>query len=108
MRDALKTSHWQEYSPTDALRILVAACEPVAGYLTLRYVQGQSFETRKSVAEWREINSEIEEIFLRRQRAGEFRTDVTAGWLTEAFFSLVSGAGWSVQHGRGTKQKSCG
>ncbi len=100
MRDALKTSHWQEYSPTDALRILVAACEPVAGYLTLRYVQGQSFETRKSVAEWREINSEIEEIFLRGQRAGEFRTDVTADWLTEAFFSLVSGAGWSIQLGR--------
>src|SRR3954469_25334645 len=37
MRDVLHAARWREGSPTDAVRRLVAACEPVSGYLTLLY-----------------------------------------------------------------------
>ena len=42
----------------------------------------------------------ITTLFTRGQRAGEFRPDLSATWLTEALYSLVAGAGWCIQVGR--------
>lgn len=100
MREALKAARWQEGSAAEALQRLVTACEPVAGYLTLLYAQSQDFDTNQAKEGWAEIDGEIRELFLRGQREGEFRPDLTAVWLTEAFYSLVAGAAWVIQVGR--------
>ena len=49
---------------------------------------------------WAAIDAAITALFIRGQRAGEFRPDLTAAWLTEALYSLVAGAGWAIQVGR--------
>ncbi|RUP03405.1 MAG: TetR family transcriptional regulator, partial [Mycobacterium sp.] len=100
LREALDASRWHDGEPTDALRRLVQACEPVASYVALLYARNEAAQYRQSRAGWDEISTEIEEFFLRGQQAGVFRPDVTAVWLTEAFYSLVSGAGWSIKLGR--------
>ncbi|WAC91889.1 TetR/AcrR family transcriptional regulator [Mycobacterium sp. Aquia_213] len=99
LREALKTACWTEGSAADALRRLVTACEPVSGYLTLLYTQSQDFEANQPKQAWAEIDAEVRELFLRGQREGEFRPDMNAFWLTEAFFSLMAGAAWVVQVG---------
>jgi TetR/AcrR family transcriptional repressor of mexCD-oprJ operon len=97
--DALETARGQGGSVADTLRHLVTACEPVAGYLNLLYTQSQDFETNQPKGEWAEIDAEVRELFLRGQREGEFRPDLNAFWLTEAFFNLMAGAAWVVQVG---------
>jgi TetR/AcrR family transcriptional repressor of mexCD-oprJ operon len=99
LREALKTARWREGSAADALRRLVTACQPVSGYLTLLYAQSQDFEANQPTEAWAEIDAEVRELFLRGQRAGEFRPDLNAFWLTEAFFNLMAGAAWVVQVG---------
>lgn len=99
LREALRTARWQEDSAAEALRRLVAACEPVSGYLTLLYTQSQDFEANQPKPEWAEIDSEVRELFLRGQREGDFRPELNPFWLTEAFFNLMSGAAWVVQVG---------
>jgi TetR/AcrR family transcriptional regulator, mexCD-oprJ operon repressor len=81
------------------LRRLVTACEPVSGYLTLLYAQSQDFEANQPKEAWTQIDAEVRELFLRGQREGEFRPDLNAFWLTEAFFNLMAGAAWVVQVG---------
>ena len=99
LREALKAVRWHEGPASDALRCLVAACEPVSGYLTLLYAQSQDSEANRPKEAWAEIDSEVRELFLRGQREGEFRPDLNAFWLTEAFFNLMAGAAWVVQVG---------
>jgi TetR/AcrR family transcriptional regulator, mexCD-oprJ operon repressor len=99
LREALKSVRGQEGSAADALRHLVTACEPVSGYLNLLYAQSQDFETDQPKEVWAEIDAEVRGLFLRGQREGEFRPDLNAFWLTEAFFSLMAGAAWVVQVG---------
>jgi AcrR family transcriptional regulator len=103
MRDALDAARWREGSATEALRRLVTACEPVSGYLTLLYTQSLDFDSPAQEG-WAEIDVEVKELFLRGQRDGEFRPDLTAAWLTEAFFSLVAGAAWVIQAGRAARR----
>lgn len=100
MRRALKAARLQDDSATDALRRLVTACQPVSPYLALLYSQSQELDTDQSLQGWAEIDTAITTLFQRGQRAGEFRPDLTAAWLTEALFSLVAGAGWAIQVGR--------
>lgn len=100
VREALNKARWQDGSAAQALRRLVTACEPVSGYLTLLYTHSQDFENSQLKQGWAEIDAEIKELFLRGQREGEFRPDLTAAWLTEAFYNLVAGAGWSIRTGR--------
>ena len=59
----------------------------------------KSTSTTRSQA-WQEIDAAITELFLRGQREGEFRPDLTAAWLTEAFYSLVGGTAWAIRAGR--------
>ena len=100
MHHALKTARLHEDSATDAMRRLVAACQPVSPYLALLYSQTQDIDADKSLAGWSEIDAEITALFQRGQQAGEFRPDLTATWLTEAFYSLVAGAAWAIRIGR--------
>jgi TetR/AcrR family transcriptional regulator, mexCD-oprJ operon repressor len=99
LRAALKGVRGQEGSAADALRRLVGACQPVSGYLNLLYTQSQDFETNQPKQVWAEIDAEIKELFLRGQREGEFRPDLNAFWLTEAFFNLMAGAAWVISVG---------
>jgi TetR/AcrR family transcriptional regulator, mexCD-oprJ operon repressor len=99
LREALKSARWREGPAADGLRRLVAACEPVSGYLNLLYTQSQNFEANQPKQAWAEIDAEIRELFLRGQREGEFRPELNAFWLTEAFFNLMAGAAWVVQVG---------
>jgi TetR/AcrR family transcriptional repressor of mexCD-oprJ operon len=100
MRVVLDDVRLQEGSATDALRRLVAACQPVSPYLALLYSQSQELELDDTLAAWREIDSEITSLFLRGQREGDFRPDLTAAWLTEAFYSIVGGTAWAIRAGR--------
>ena len=100
MRKALKTARLDQDSATEALRRLIAAFEPVSPYLSLLYSQSQEIDADQSMDGWAAIDAEINALFARGQRAGQFRPDLTATWLTEALYSLVAGAGWSIQVGR--------
>jgi TetR/AcrR family transcriptional regulator, mexCD-oprJ operon repressor len=100
MRMAVKTARLQEDSAEQALQRLVAACEPVSPYLALLYSQTQDIDLDVALAGWADIDSEITSLFLRGQRDGVFRPELTAAWLTEAFYSLVAGTAWSIQTGR--------
>ncbi|WP_155769619.1 TetR/AcrR family transcriptional regulator [Mycobacterium asiaticum] len=99
LREALKTVRAQDGSAADTLRQLVAACEPVAGYLTLLYAQSQDFDANQPKEAWAAIDAEVKELFVRGQREGEFRPELNAFWLTEALFQLLAGAAWVVQVG---------
>src|SRR6516164_4700119 len=87
LREALKAARLHDGSAAEALRRLAAACEPVSGYLLLLYTQRAEFD------------AEIRQLFERGQREGEFRPELSAFWLTEAFFNLCSGAAWVIQVG---------
>jgi TetR/AcrR family transcriptional repressor of mexCD-oprJ operon len=100
MGDALKTARLDEDSAAEALRRLATACRPVSGYLALLYTQSQDFDANQAATGWADIDAEITALFRRGQQAGEFRPDLTAAWLTEAFYGLVVGAAWAIQVGR--------
>ncbi|MGE0220208.1 TetR/AcrR family transcriptional regulator [Mycolicibacterium sp.] len=100
MREVLKTVRPHEGSASDALHRLVSACRPVAPCLALLYSQTQDLDMDNTLEVWEEIDSAITALFLRGQRTGEFRPDLTAAWLTEAFYSLVSSTAWAIRAGR--------
>jgi TetR/AcrR family transcriptional regulator, mexCD-oprJ operon repressor len=100
MRQALTSADLSQGSATEALHRLVTAFQPVSPYLALLYSQSQDIDMDTSLHGWAEVDAEIIALFERGQRAGEFRPDLTAAWLTEALFSLVAGAGWAIQVGR--------
>jgi TetR/AcrR family transcriptional repressor of mexCD-oprJ operon len=100
MRTAVAAARLDEGSAADALTRLVAACRPVSPYLALLYSQSQDVDGDQSMQGWAESDAAITSLFERGQRAGEFRPDLTAAWLTEALYSLVAGAGWCIQVGR--------
>lgn len=100
MRDALKDARLDEDSATAALRRLITECQRVAPYLALLYSQSQQLDPEKSMQGWADIDVAFNKLFERGQRAGEFRPDLTAAWLSEALYSLVAGAGWAIQVGR--------
>ncbi|QZT60636.1 TetR/AcrR family transcriptional regulator [Mycolicibacterium austroafricanum] len=100
MRAVLDTVQLGEGTATAALRRLVSACEPVSPYLALLYTQSQEIDMDTTLEAWQVIDDEITALFLRGQRDGEFRPELTAAWLTEMFYSLVGGTAWSIRAGR--------
>jgi AcrR family transcriptional regulator len=100
MREVLDNVRLDDGSAVDALRRLVAACEPVSPYMALLYSQSQDLDFDSTLEAWQEIDSEITRLFQRGQRDGAFRPDLTAAWLTEAFYSLVGGTAWAIRAGR--------
>jgi TetR/AcrR family transcriptional repressor of mexCD-oprJ operon len=100
MEKALETARLDQDSATVALRRLISAFQRVSPYLALLYSQSQEIDPDQSMHGWAAIDSDIAALFSRGQRQGEFRSDLNATWLTEALYSLVAGAGWSIQVGR--------
>ena len=100
MRKVLKAVRLQDGSATEALRRLIAACQPVSPYLALLYSQSQELDFDTTQDAWLEIDTEITSLFQRGQHDGDFRPDLTAAWLTEALYSLVGGTAWAIQAGR--------
>ncbi|ORA50697.1 TetR family transcriptional regulator [Mycolicibacterium chubuense] len=99
MGTVITAARLQEDSAAEALRRLVTTCEPVSAWLALLYSQSQEDPTA-CLEVWEEIDGAITELFLRGQRSGEFRPDLPAAWLTEAFYSLVTATDWSIRVGR--------
>lgn len=100
MRTVLKSVRLQDGPPADALGRLVAACQPVSPFLALLYSQSQDLDPDTTLEVWDKIDSEITALFLRGQRDGDFRPDLPAAWLTEAFYSLIGATEWAIQAGR--------
>ncbi|MFV8310612.1 hypothetical protein [Mycobacteroides chelonae] len=100
MESALAGAQLTEGSATDALERLVRACEPIADQLVLIYAQYQNLDLPQTLDGFSGVEGQITALFARGQKGGQFRTDLTAVWLTEAFFSLVAGAAWAIQSGR--------
>lgn len=46
----------------------------------------------RSTCGWAELDDRIAALFRRGQEEGDFRIDLSAAWLTEAFYGLI-GAG---------------
>ncbi|WP_263247141.1 TetR/AcrR family transcriptional regulator [Saccharopolyspora rosea] len=100
LREALDAAELDRGPAEEALHRLVAACEPVSDYLALLYSQSQELDPDRSLAAWEDIDDRIAALFRRGQQTGEFRPDLSALWLTDAFSSLVAGAAWVVRAGR--------
>lgn len=100
MSDVLASVRLHEGPAPDALRRLVVACEPVSPYLALLYSQCQDTDVENTLQVWEDVDTAITELFLRGQRDGDFRPDLTAAWLTEAFYSLIGATAWSIRVGR--------
>ncbi len=100
MRDALRNVRLHEGSAVEALRRLVSACQPVSPYLALLYSQSQEIDVDNTIEAWQEIDDEITALFQRGQRDGDFRPDLAAAWLTEAFYSLFGATEWAIRAGR--------
>ncbi|MEU9059235.1 TetR/AcrR family transcriptional regulator [Streptomyces sp. NPDC048430] len=97
---AIAEARIEEGDCADAVRRLVAHCEEGAPYLTLLYSFSQEEAPDIPHPAWDEADAAIYGLFERGRRSGEFTTDLTAAWLTEAFYSLMAGAVWAVQSGR--------
>lgn len=100
MESALAEARLSEGSAVSAFERLIRACEPVAAYLVLMYSQYQDLDLSRTLEGFAGIDDQIVSLFARGQASGEFRTDLTAVWLTEVFYSLVAGGAWAIQSGR--------
>lgn len=96
----LDAAHIEEGDAPEAVRRVVAEAEPVAGFLAYLFTESQLFEPGSFNAGWRRIDERIEALFRRGQEQGAFRIDLTAAWLTEALYALVTASAWAVQDGR--------
>lgn len=83
-----------------ALRRLVDAIVPDAALCAFLAGENQLFDDPEINELWELQDARIRALFLRGQQQGLFRIELSAGWLSEAFFDLVAGVGWAVQDGR--------
>ncbi|MEV6343773.1 helix-turn-helix domain-containing protein [Actinoplanes sp. NPDC051851] len=100
MRSVLAGARLDEGTATEALRRLVVATQPVSPFLALLYSQSQEFDTDEIDGDWAEIDEALVAVFRRGQAAGEFRSDLSPAWLSDALYCLVAGAAWSIKVGR--------
>jgi len=84
----------------DALRRFVRELEPAAALLAFLYTENQLFEGGEQNAGWDRLDARISALFSRGQESGEFRLDLTPGWLTEALYGLMASGAWAVAEGR--------
>lgn len=97
---ALDTARVEEGDAADAVRRVIAAAEPVAGFLAFLVTENQLFEPGEQDEGWTRIDTRIAALFQRGQEQGVFRIDLTAAWLTEALYALITASAWAVQDGR--------
>ncbi|MBV2153096.1 TetR/AcrR family transcriptional regulator [Kitasatospora sp. SUK 42] len=83
-----------------ALRRLVDASVPDAMLCAFLAGENQLYEHDDINDLWEVQIARLHALFLRGQQEGVFRIELSAAWLSEAFFDLVAGIGWSIQDGR--------
>jgi AcrR family transcriptional regulator len=97
---ALDAARPTEGPAREAVRRLVREIEPAAGLLAFLYTEAQLFEGQQQHEGWARIDDRVAALFKRGQAAGEFRIDLTPGWLTEALYGLLASGAWAVAEGR--------
>ncbi|WP_280892391.1 helix-turn-helix domain-containing protein [Streptomyces sp. LBL] len=97
---ALGAARLEDGPAGEAVRRLVRELEPAAALLAFLYTENQLFEGEEQNAGWSRIDERVAALFRRGQAAGEFRIDLTPGWLTEALYGLLASGAWAVAEGR--------
>ncbi|MDT0379154.1 TetR/AcrR family transcriptional regulator [Streptomyces sp. DSM 42041] len=100
VRAAVDAARLEEGDPGDALRRLIAEAESFAGFLGFLMSESQLFEPGAVDPGWTEADERIAALFRRGQETGVFRVELTAAFLTEALYALVTACAWAVQEGR--------
>lgn len=97
---ALDSAAVEEGDPHAALRRLVDALVPDA--MLCAFLAGEStlYDDEAIDELWESQIARMHALFLRGQQQGVFRVELSAAWLSEAFFDLVAGIGWAIQDGR--------
>ncbi|MFC6599569.1 helix-turn-helix domain-containing protein [Kitasatospora paranensis] len=97
---ACDTARIEEGDAQEALRRLVEAVVPDAALCAFLTGENQLYDDPEINRLWDIQDARVRALFLRGQQQGVFRIELTAGWLSEAFFDLLAGVGWAVQDGR--------
>ncbi|MET8542249.1 helix-turn-helix domain-containing protein [Kitasatospora sp. NPDC004799] len=97
---ALDTAEVERGDTEAALRRLVDAAVPDAALCAFLTGESQLYENDDINDLWEVQIARLHALFLRGQQQGVFRIELSAAWLSEAFFDLVAGVGWSIQDGR--------
>jgi len=97
---ALDTAEIEAGDAQAALRRLVDAVVPDAALCAFLAGENQLYDDPEINELWEIQDARVRALFLRGQQQGVFRIELSAGWLSEAFFDLVAGVGWAVQDGR--------
>ncbi|MGW5678800.1 TetR/AcrR family transcriptional regulator [Streptomyces sp. NPDC003860] len=96
---AMESARLDEGSAADALRRLVAESQSCAGLLSFLISEHQLFEGEVNEG-WDRCDARICRLVRRGQEEGVFRIDLTAAWITEALYGLMSAYAWSAMAGR--------
>ncbi|MET7610995.1 MULTISPECIES: TetR/AcrR family transcriptional regulator [Streptomyces] len=97
---ALDRARLDEGPAADAVRRLVREIQPAAGLLAFLYGENQLWEGEGQNTGWLGLDTRISALFQRGQRDGDLRIDLTPGWLTEAFYGLITSCAWAAVDGR--------
>ncbi|MFI6865849.1 TetR/AcrR family transcriptional regulator [Nocardia sp. NPDC050406] len=97
---ALDAARLEEGAADQAVRRLVRALEPCVGLISFLYSESQLFEGEERNPGWRRIDERLTALFRRGQESGAFRLDLSAVWLTEALYGLLTAGSWAVSEGR--------
>jgi AcrR family transcriptional regulator len=97
---ALDTAATEEGDAEAALRRLVDASVPDAMLCAFLAGENQLYDHDDINDLWEVQIARLHALFLRGQQQGVFRIELSAAWLSEAFFDLVAGIGWATQDGR--------
>ncbi|MFE2410086.1 TetR/AcrR family transcriptional regulator [Kitasatospora sp. NPDC059408] len=97
---ALDTATAGEGDAETAVRRLVEVAVPDAMLCAFLAGENQLYDDENINALWETQTERLHALFLRGQHQGVFRIELSAAWLSEAFFDLVAGVGWAIQDGR--------
>lgn len=97
---ALDHAAVEEGDPHAALRRLVDALVPDATLCAFLAGESTLYDDEAIDELWESQIARMHALFLRGQQQGVFRVELSAAWLSEAFFDLVAGIGWAIQDGR--------
>ncbi|MEU3603157.1 helix-turn-helix domain-containing protein [Streptomyces sp. NPDC006798] len=100
LETALDAARPDEGGAADALRRLIDESERCAPLLAFLITENQLFEGEVVHEGWDRAERRILALVQRGQDEGAFRIDLTAVWITEALFGLISSGAWAVQSGR--------
>jgi AcrR family transcriptional regulator len=97
---AVDTARLEDGDAESALRRLVDTLVPDAALCAFLAGENQLYDDPAINELWDREDARVRALFLRGQNEGVFRIELSAAWLSEAFFDLVAGVGWAVQDGR--------